>query len=78
MTAKIIKGSEVAKEIREELAREIADLKAKHNVVPGLVTVLVGADPASQVMLGLRRRPRRRWVSTRRGMTCRRIPPRRS
>jgi methylenetetrahydrofolate dehydrogenase (NADP+)/methenyltetrahydrofolate cyclohydrolase len=27
-------------------------LKAKHNVVPGLVTVLVGADPASQVYVG--------------------------
>jgi len=52
MTAKIIKGSEVAKEIREELKQEIADLKAKHNVVPGLVTVLVGADPASQVYVG--------------------------
>lgn len=52
MTAKIIKGSEVAKEIREELKQEIAGLKAKHNLVPGLVTVLVGADPASQVYVG--------------------------
>ncbi len=52
MTAKIIKGSEVAKEIREELKQEIADLKAKHNIVPGLVTILVGADPASQVYVG--------------------------
>jgi len=52
MTAKIIKGSEVAKQIREELKQEIADLKEKHNIVPGLVTVLVGADPASQVYVG--------------------------
>jgi len=52
MTAKVIKGSEVAKEIREELKQEIAELKEKHNVVPGLVTVLVGADPASQVYVG--------------------------
>ena len=49
MTAELIKGAQVAKEIREELKQEIADLKEKHNVVPGLVTVLVGADPASQV-----------------------------
>jgi len=48
MTAKIISGTEVAKEIREELKAEIEELKQKHNVVPGLVTILVGEDPASQ------------------------------
>jgi methylenetetrahydrofolate dehydrogenase (NADP+)/methenyltetrahydrofolate cyclohydrolase len=52
MTAQLIKGAEVAKQIREELQQEIANLKEKHNVVPGLVTVLVGADPASQVYVG--------------------------
>jgi methylenetetrahydrofolate dehydrogenase (NADP+)/methenyltetrahydrofolate cyclohydrolase len=52
MTAELIKGAQVAKEIREELKQEIAELKEKHNVVPGLVTVLVGADPASQVYVG--------------------------
>ena len=52
MTAQIISGTEIAKQIREELRQEIAELKAKHNVVPGLVTVLVGADPASQVYVG--------------------------
>lgn len=48
MTAKIISGTETAKAIREELKKEIAELKEKHNVVPGLVTILVGEDPASQ------------------------------
>ncbi len=48
MTAKIVSGTEVAKAIREELTSEIAELKEKHNVVPGLVTILVGEDPASQ------------------------------
>jgi methylenetetrahydrofolate dehydrogenase (NADP+)/methenyltetrahydrofolate cyclohydrolase len=52
MTAQLIKGAEVAAQIREELKKEIADLKAKHNVVPGLATVLVGSDPASQVYVG--------------------------
>jgi len=52
MTAQIISGTEIAKQIREELKQEIAELKEKHNVVPGLVTVLVGADPASQVYVG--------------------------
>jgi methylenetetrahydrofolate dehydrogenase (NADP+)/methenyltetrahydrofolate cyclohydrolase len=48
MTAKIVSGTEVAKEIREELKVEIAELKEKHNIVPGLVTILVGENPASQ------------------------------
>ncbi len=48
MTAKIVSGTEVAKEIREELKAEIAELKEKHSIVPGLVTILVGEDPASQ------------------------------
>ncbi len=47
MTAKLISGNEIAKQIREELAQEVAQLKAKHNVVPGLVTILVGQNPAS-------------------------------
>jgi methylenetetrahydrofolate dehydrogenase (NADP+)/methenyltetrahydrofolate cyclohydrolase len=52
MTAQLIRGAEVAAQIREELKKEIVDLKTKHNVVPGLVTILVGADPASQVYVG--------------------------
>jgi len=47
MTAEIISGKEVASAIREELSREVAELREKHGVVPGLATVLVGEDPAS-------------------------------
>ena len=47
MAAKIIKGTEVAQEIREELKKEVEKLKATHKVTPGLVTILVGEDPAS-------------------------------
>jgi len=47
MTAKLISGNEIAKQIREELAQEVAQIKAKYNVVPGLVTILVGQNPAS-------------------------------
>ena len=52
MPAQIISGTEIAKQIREELRQEIAELKEKHNLVPGLVTVLLGEDPASQVYVG--------------------------
>ena len=52
MAAQILSGTETAKQIRVELKEEIARIKEKHNVVPGLATVLVGADPASQVYVG--------------------------
>jgi len=48
MSAKIISGTETAKAIREELKVEVTELTEKHNIVPGLVTILVGEDPASQ------------------------------
>ncbi len=48
MAAKLIKGTEVAKQIRQELAEEVAHIKEKYGVEPGLVTILVGEDPASQ------------------------------
>ncbi len=48
MSAKIISGTEVAKEIREELKIEVSELVEKHGITPGLVTILVGEDPASQ------------------------------
>lgn len=47
MTAKVINGNEVAQQIREELKQETAQLKEKYNVIPGLVTILVGENPAS-------------------------------
>ena len=48
MTARIISGTEIAQQIREELKVEIDLLKSKHGIVPGLATVIVGEDPASQ------------------------------
>jgi methylenetetrahydrofolate dehydrogenase (NADP+)/methenyltetrahydrofolate cyclohydrolase len=47
MTAKLINGNEIAQQIREELKQETARLKEKYNVMPGLVTILVGENPAS-------------------------------
>ena len=47
MTAQLIKGTDIREEILEELAKEVADLKEKHGQVPGLVTILVGENPAS-------------------------------
>jgi methylenetetrahydrofolate dehydrogenase (NADP+) / methenyltetrahydrofolate cyclohydrolase len=46
MTAKIISGNEVAKEIRAELNERVNKLK-ELEVTPGLVMIRVGEDPAS-------------------------------
>ncbi len=47
MSAKIISGKEIAAQIREELKKEVAKMKAKYGIVPGLVTILIGKNPAS-------------------------------
>jgi len=47
MTAKIISGTEIREQILEEIAAEVKEIKAKHGIVPGLVTILVGQNPAS-------------------------------
>ncbi len=47
MVAKIINGTEIAEQIRQELKGKVAELRAK-GIVPGLAVILVGEDPASQ------------------------------
>ncbi|HDM77803.1 MAG TPA: bifunctional 5,10-methylene-tetrahydrofolate dehydrogenase/5,10-methylene-tetrahydrofolate cyclohydrolase, partial [Deltaproteobacteria bacterium] len=47
MTAKLIKGTEIREEILAEIREEVEKIKAEHGVVPGLVTILVGENPAS-------------------------------
>ncbi len=47
MAAKIIKGTEIRDVILKEIEAEVNEIKEKHGVVPGLVTILVGEDPAS-------------------------------
>jgi len=47
MTAELISGTEISKTILEEIKQEVAEMKAKTGKVPGLVTILVGENPAS-------------------------------
>jgi methylenetetrahydrofolate dehydrogenase (NADP+)/methenyltetrahydrofolate cyclohydrolase len=47
MTAKLIKGTEIRDQILEELEEEVKKIKEEHGKVPGLVTILVGENPAS-------------------------------
>ena len=43
----LIDGKALAKRMREEIAADVAALKAERGVTPGLAVVLVGEDPAS-------------------------------
>jgi len=52
MSAMLIKGSEISKQIKEELKVEIAKLKDNNSIIPGLATVLVGENEASKVYVG--------------------------
>ena len=54
MAAKIIDGKRIAETIRGELATEIEKLKNEHGVTPGLATVLVGENPASEVYVRMK------------------------
>lgn len=53
MTAVKLDGRAASKAIKEELAERIAALK-EQGVTPGIATVLVGADPASQLYVGMK------------------------
>ncbi len=48
MTAQRIDGKATAATIHEEIKAEVEGLKAEEAIVPGLATVLVGENPASQ------------------------------
>ena len=57
MTATVIDGKAVAAEVRARVAAAVRELAAANGGrVPGLATVLVGEDPASQVYVANKRR----------------------
>jgi methylenetetrahydrofolate dehydrogenase (NADP+)/methenyltetrahydrofolate cyclohydrolase len=56
MSAAIIDGVAVARASRARTADRVAAFRARHGVAPGLATVLVGDDPASEVYVRNKRR----------------------
>jgi methylenetetrahydrofolate dehydrogenase (NADP+)/methenyltetrahydrofolate cyclohydrolase len=56
MTARVIDGTAVAREVRAEVASGVQRLLAAGGTAPGLATVLVGDDPASEVYVRNKRR----------------------
>ena len=55
-TGNLIDGKAIATSIQEALAVEVAALKDEHGLTPGLATVLVGEDPASQMYVRMKHR----------------------
>jgi methylenetetrahydrofolate dehydrogenase (NADP+)/methenyltetrahydrofolate cyclohydrolase len=56
MAARVIDGKAVAAAVRERVKVDVAAYVEEAGRVPGLATVLVGEDPASQVYVGMKRR----------------------
>lgn len=56
MTAQIISGTQLASQIKSNVAQQISQYVAQGKRAPGLAVILVGADPASQVYVGSKRK----------------------
>ena len=56
MTAELLDGRATSATIREEVKAGVEQLEAEHDVVPGLATVLVGENPASQSYVSMKER----------------------
>jgi methylenetetrahydrofolate dehydrogenase (NADP+)/methenyltetrahydrofolate cyclohydrolase len=56
VTARSIDGTAVARKVREDVAHGVEKLLAEGGVAPGLATVLIGEDPASEVYVRNKRR----------------------
>jgi methylenetetrahydrofolate dehydrogenase (NADP+)/methenyltetrahydrofolate cyclohydrolase len=67
MTATLIDGTRIAKEVQDEVGLEVEVLKEK-GIIPGLAVVLVGEDPASASYVGMKAR-----MCERLGMTSKKL-----
>jgi methylenetetrahydrofolate dehydrogenase (NADP+)/methenyltetrahydrofolate cyclohydrolase len=54
MTAKLIDGRLISKEIRNKIKDDVTKFSSKYNVKPTLATVIVGTDPSSEMYVKLR------------------------
>ena len=50
----LIDGKKVAAELREELKKEVSNLKAKYNKTPGLTVILIGDMAPSQIYVRMK------------------------
>jgi len=50
----LIDGKKIAAELREELRKEVVELKTKHNKIPGLTVILIGDMAPSQIYVRMK------------------------
>ena len=50
----LIDGKKIAAELREELKKEVSELKSKYNKVPGLTVILIGDMAPSQIYVRMK------------------------
>jgi len=56
VSAQLIDGKAIAAQIYDEILAEVTELKERHGITPGLATVLVGENPASQAYVRSKQR----------------------
>lgn len=56
MSAKLIDGKAVAAKLRDQVARDAATFAEQYGRPPGLATILIGGDPASEVYVASKQR----------------------
>lgn len=56
MVARIIDGKAIAEELRGEIAADVEKMRAEGKPAPGLATVLVGDNPASEVYVRMKQK----------------------
>jgi methylenetetrahydrofolate dehydrogenase (NADP+)/methenyltetrahydrofolate cyclohydrolase len=56
VSARVIDGKAIAARVRADVAEQVEAFRERTNRVPGLATVLVGEDPASDVYVGAKQR----------------------
>ncbi|MGO9828855.1 MAG: bifunctional 5,10-methylenetetrahydrofolate dehydrogenase/5,10-methenyltetrahydrofolate cyclohydrolase [Myxococcaceae bacterium] len=54
--ATLIDGKAIAAKVRAEVAKDVAEMKAKHGLVPGLAVMRIGEDPASKIYVTSKRK----------------------
>ena len=50
----LIDGKKIAAELREELKKEVSELKSKYNRVPGLTLILIGDMAPSKIYVSMK------------------------
>ncbi len=54
--AKLISGTRISQDIKNEITEEVKEMKRTKGIVPGLTAILVGDNPASKIYVGSKQR----------------------